>query len=147
MVVFAKACVKYPGERKLKYVVQNARHQPIYNDRELLEEAYEECRPHFDDVRNGRGKYTVFRAVSAFMGARTRRSDEEALTQYIHCLAAVAVVCAKQTRPRDPKDPEDPFVLGELELQRAHALYSPMLCAYERRCGASRDEPDAPQNV
>jgi hypothetical protein len=143
-VVFAKACVKSPGERRLKYAVQNARLQAIYNDRELLEEALEECKQHFDDVSQNKGRWTAFAAVSAFRDARAWR-NEEALSPYINCLTAVAVVCAKQTRLLGHK--EDIYVLSELELKRAHAEFWPMLCAYERRCGAARDAPDVPQNI
>ena len=146
MVVFAKACIAHPFERKLKYVVQNARVQVIYDKEKegLLEQALEECKPHFDDVSNGKGGWTACAAVNAFLATRSWR-NEKALSIYMNCLPTVAVVCAKQERAM--KKEEKVYVLTELELECAHLKYWPMLCAYERRCGASRDEPDAPQNV
>ena len=83
-------------------------------------------------------------AVNAFLENRTWR-NESALSLYMNCLPTVALVCAKQDRPlRD----ELIYELTALELQCAHLKFWPMLCAYERRCGAaSRDDPDVAQNT
>ncbi|NDD30537.1 MAG: hypothetical protein EB084_19940 [Proteobacteria bacterium] len=95
--------------------------QAVYDDEELLEEALEECKPHFDDVSSGKGSWTASAAVSAFVNARAWR-NKRAIAQYFNCLAAVAVVRAKQTRPLDHE--EEVYVLSELELKRAHAVYA-----------------------
>jgi hypothetical protein len=95
-VVVAKACAAWPGERELKYVVQNARVQAIYDDEELLEEAFQDCKPHFDDVTDGKGGWKAI-GVNDFTSARAWR-NEEALSSYIKCLMAVAVVYAKKKK-------------------------------------------------
>jgi hypothetical protein len=141
-VVFAKACAAWPGERELKYVVQNARVQAIYDDEDLLEEAFQDCKPHFDDVTDGQGGWRAIGAVNDFTSARAWR-NKEALSSYIKCLTAVAVVYAKKRRALAARaSSAGVFVLSARELEDADRDFWPMLCAYERRCGAGRDVED-----
>ena len=122
--LFAKACGD-GRERGLKYMAHNYRVVPLYGE-PLLEEAFAQCRAHFQDVERDGDNWRADAVV--FIRARAWR-HEAAARRYVATLTTAALVLAKNER-RAPG-----LLLEEADLARADELFWPMLCAYERQLG------------